>query len=212
MPIVPLFFRSSSICLPPSHLLTISSRESCVDRIRQNDESLTEVAIFDQDRSDAIENLAILDALKNNTSVKWFHFVQLNKEELVKLSEVMKCNKSVVTLSISLERGMLGERLFATMATSDGWSSIQTLYLAYDRDDDIEHQSYMDAEHISNFIIQSENLRTLHFIMDGDDAVPIVDTFSRTNTKVQSLEILFGNTFSAGGRRLATALEIIQEI
>ena len=39
--------------------------------------------------------------------------------------------------------------------------------------------------------------------------MPIAETLSRTKTKVRSLDIVCGNTFSAqnGGRRLATALE-----
>jgi hypothetical protein len=186
-------------------------RESLVDLvdiIRQNDESSKVVQL--DSRIDSIENLAILDALKKHTIVERFHFVQLSQEALVKLSEVMKCNSSGQILDISIRRGLQREGLFATMATSGGWSSLQTLYLAYDRDDDINHQSYYtDAEHSSSFIVQSENLHTLHFTIEGDDAVLIVETLSRTKTKVQRLEIMCGSTFPAqnGGRRLATALE-----
>ena len=53
--------------------------------------------------------------------------VNLNQAALVKLSEAMKCNKSVEWLTITLKRGLLRESLFATMATSGGWSSIQKL-------------------------------------------------------------------------------------
>ena len=98
-----------------------------MDRIRRDDKSLTEVSINDWE-SDAV--LAILDALKTNTAVKKVTFntactVQMKQETLVKLSEVMTCNKSVESLTIRLESGSLvREMLFATMATSGGWSSI----------------------------------------------------------------------------------------
>ena len=183
----------------------MSSSESDADRIRRNDESLTDVRIFDRN---AVETL---DALKHSTVVKrvTFHLKQLNQEALVKLSEVMKCNTSVKFLStISLERGLLRERLFATMATSGGWSSIEGLYFDLGSDDAITNPSNTDAENMSSFIIQSENLLTLGFTIAGDEAVPIVETLSRTNTKVQGLMLDCSSNFSAetGGRRLATAL------
>ena len=80
------------------------SRESDVDRIRRNDESLTDVVICDSDNYETIEILAILDALKNNTVVKLIAFqpAQLNEEALVKLSEVMQCNTSVETLIVNV--------------------------------------------------------------------------------------------------------------
>jgi hypothetical protein len=134
--------------------------ESDADRIRRNDKSLTEVWISCEDDRDIAE---IFDALKNNTVVKQVTFhkvysVQLNQEALDKLSEVMKCNKSVTILDIYLGIGLLRERLFAVMAT--GWSSIQELRL----EDAVSQEtlSITDSENISNFILQSENLRTLH--------------------------------------------------
>ena len=111
----------------------MSSSERVVDRLRRNDESLTQLTIFDRERIVSVEMLAILDALKNNTMVKKVKFGHLNEEELVKLSEVMQCNTSVETLGIGVFRGgLLRERLFETMATSGGWSSIQELRLCFD--------------------------------------------------------------------------------
>ena len=201
--------------LPPSHLLTMSSSERVVDRLRRNDESLTQLAIFDRERIVSVEMLAILDALKNNTMVKKVKFGHLNEEELVKLSEVMQCNTSVKTLLIlflrsSVPRGLLRERLFETMATTGGWSSIQELDLmcnCFDRHDDIEPLSITDAENIASFIIQSDNLRSLTLVMAGDDAAPIVETLSRTNVKTLSLDCSSNFSAETGGRRLATALE-----
>ena len=184
--------------------------ESDADRIRRNDKSLTEVEIHDFE-GDAVE---VLDALKNNTVVKNAYFrtvgsVQLKQEALDKLSGLMKCNKSVEILRISLERGLLREGFFAAMATSGGWSSIQQLVFdsnfGYGK---AEPLPLREAEHISSFILQSENLRTLWLVMAGDETAPIVNILSRT--KVQSLKLLFdGETFSLqnGGRQLATALE-----
>ena len=59
------------------------------------------------------------------------NLLQVNQEALAKLSEVMKYNKSVESLFVYLGEGLLGERhqVFATMATSGGWSSIKELIL-----------------------------------------------------------------------------------
>ena len=176
-----------------------------MDRIRRDDKSLTEVSINDWE-SDAV--LAILDALKTNTAVKKVTFntactVQMKQETLVKLSEVMTCNKSVESLSIHVERRLLfRERIFAVMATSGGWSSLQELVI-----DDTTYLSLRDAEHLSSFMIQSKNLRTLNLEVTGDETMPIIQTLART--KVQSLEICFHDPsrLQNGGRRIATALE-----
>ena len=165
--------------------MSSSKREAYADRIRRNDKSLTEVSI-NHWRSDAIE---IFDALKNNTAVKTVHFGGLrgrlvNQELLVKLSEVMKCNKSVESLTVHLERGLPRERIFDTMATSGGWSSLQVLVLQ-----DSVFLSLRMARNLSSFIIQSENLRALTFDIAGDETTPIMETLART--KVQSLEIGF---------------------
>ena len=192
-----------------------SAVESEACRIRRNDMSLTEIQIHVW-QSDALE---ILDALKNNLVVKKFDFdadtgTQLN-QALVKLSEVMKGNKSVESLTICLESVLLEERdqVFAVMATHGGWSSIQELELS----DDIEFEeplSLREAEHISSFIVQSENIRTLSLKGLGDEDIePIMETLSRT--KVQSLKICFCKPIftlhnrgqNRRGRRLATALE-----
>jgi hypothetical protein len=177
---------------------------SYADRIRRDDNWLTTVEIFDFD-SHAVE---ILDALKNNRVVKRFHLLRTeillpeNQEVHLKLSEVMKCNKSVASLAIFLQGGLLRERLFATMATSGGWSSIQVLAL-----DVLESLSLRENEHLSSFIIKSENLHTLRLEMTGDEAAPIVESLSRT--KVQSLTIHFfvNSSVRNGIRQLATALE-----
>ena len=187
--------------------------ESDADRIRQNDESLTDI-IINKD----VDIAEILDALKNNTVVKEVYFypeysVQLNQEALDKLSEVMKCNKSVESLQIYLRGGLLRERFFATMATSGGWSSIQELYVLGHVLDGTS-LSLREAEHVSTFIFQSENLHTLSLpmctMMRGDDLVSIVETLVvRTNTKVQSLEILFDDyafSLQNGGRQCTTAV------
>ena len=169
--------------------------ESDADRIRRNDKSL-EKCVIDWN-SDVVD---ILDALKHNTVVKNVTFytacsVQLHQEALAKLSAVMKCNKSVVCLSISMETGLLRERSFAAMATSGGWSSIQGLQLFYD-DTNIEPLSLREAEHISNFVIRCENLRSLSIDIEGDEAAPIVEILSRTDTKVQMLNIVLDGTLS----------------
>ena len=185
-----------------------SGGESKADCIRRNDKSRKWVDIYDLE-SDAVE---VLDALKNNTVVTSVTFhtvcsVQLKQEALDKLSEVMKCNKSVELLRISIERGLPRERFFAAMATSGAWSSIQRLAIFYEDDTDIEPLSIMDAEHISSFIIQNQNLRSLSLQNTGFEIAPIVETLSRT--KVQSLMIGVGDNFSLqnGGRQLATAFE-----
>ena len=198
-----------------------SAVESDADKIRRNDNSLTNVVIYDWE-SAAIE---ILDALKNNSVVKKVSILDTetllpeNQEAHVKLSGVMKCNKSVECLYICLgklrERNQLFEigdrnneraQLFATMATSGGWSSIQELVLDDDDDDGIEPLSLREAEHLSIFIIQSENLRTLSLEITGHEAGPIMETLSRT--KVQSLKLHFRSpSLQNGSRRLATALE-----
>ena len=94
----------------------------------------------------------------------------------------------------------------ATLATSGGWSSIKELVLDSD-DDDIKPLSLMEAEDVSNFILQSENLRTLSLEVSEDQAGPMMEALSRT--KVQSLKIFFNSTLSLqnGGRQLASALE-----
>jgi len=103
----------------------------------------------------------------------------------------MKGNKSVESLTICLESVLLEERdqVFAVMATSGDWSSIQKLELS----DDIKFEeplSLREAEHISSFIVQSENIRTLSLKGLGDENIePIMETLSRT--KVQSLKIRF---------------------
>ena len=119
----------------------------------------------------------------------------------------MECNKSVEWLSIWLERGLLSESLFATMATSGGWSSIKVLVLSRGVDTFFEPLSLREVEHLSRFIIQCANLRTLSLSMTGDEAAPIVEILSRT--KVQSLTLAFDEAsfLQNGGRRLATALE-----
>ena len=157
--------------------------ESDADRIRQNDKFLNKCVI--DWNSDAVD---ILDALKHNTVVRTvtFHTVcseQLNREVLVKMSEVMKCNKSVESLTIYIQRGLLRERFFAAMATSGGWSSIQGLQLFYD-DTNIEPLSLREAEHISSFVIQCENLHTYSLDIEGDESAPILETLSRTDIKV----------------------------
>ena len=189
----------------------MSSSESDVDRLRRNDPSLKAVCILE--RSDAVE---ILDALKDNTIVKQITFdtLQLNREALVKLSEVMKCNTSVDILSMSLfplERGrLLRETFFETMATSGGWLSIQELdltFVIFDRHVETKPLSITDLKHISSFIIQSENLRTLSLHIAADDAAPIVETLSRTNVKTLWLNCSSNFSAETGGRQLATALE-----
>jgi len=190
-----------------------SRGESYADEIRQNDKSLTN-AVIDDWASDV--GLEILDALKNNTSVKEVFIsdsddlpLQVNQEALAKLSEVMQCNKSVQCFTINVPRGLLRERLFATMATSGGWSSIKELVLGCDCYDSpvIEHLSLREHEHLSSFINQSDNLRTLRLGMTGDAAAPIVETLSRT--KIQSLDICFvpQSSIQNGGRQLGTALK-----
>ena len=177
--------------------------------MRRNDETLEEIEIHDWE-NDALE---ILDALKNNSVVKvvqLYHTETLRpviQEARIKLSEVMRCNKSVECLVVYLEGGSQRERLFAAMATSGGWSSIQELVLSSEDDEEIAPLSLTNAEDISSFIIQSENLNTLRLDVAGDEAGPIVEALS--GTKVQSLKIHFHSTFSLqnGGRRLATALE-----
>ena len=199
--------------------------ESVADRIRRNYKYLTEVQIHTWVEDEVIE---ILDALKRNTVVKKFSIVintdnllPVNQEPLLKLSELMKCNKSVESLKMYLRGGLLRESLFATMATSGGWSSIKELLLyeeSYYDEEDIETLSLREAEHLSSFILQCENLRSLSLEITGDGAVPIVETLART--KVQSLKIVCGKEVQSprihfrsnlslqnGGRRLATALE-----
>ena len=161
-------------------------------------------------------DIEILDALKNNTVVKKV-FIELHpnyrpegQEVLAKLSEVMQCNTSVETLMIRIQRGLLGERtrLFASMATSGGWSSIKELVISSDDDDDgIYPLSLMEAEQISSFIMQSDNLRALTLDVPTVQTEPMIEALSRT--KVQSLDVHFRSTsdLQNGARRLATALE-----
>ena len=145
--------------------------ESTADRIGRNDKYLTWFVIDDWSLN-GMNVIEELDALRNN-SVVWHVFIyeesdnllQVNQEALAKLSEVMTCNKSVESLTIRLESGSLvREILFATMATSGGWSSIQVLDLHNSNSDNIAPLSLREAEHISNFIMQSENLRTLRLV------------------------------------------------
>ena len=187
-----------------------SAVEGDADRIRRNDKSLRCIEIFDWQR-DAVDTL---DALKNNTvvkdvtlSVQVDRLLPENQEVQVKLSEVMKCNNSVESINISLERRFPRERLFAAMATSGGWSSIQKLELFRERETNIAPLSIRDAEHISSFIMQSENLRSLNLFNIGVEIPTIMETVSRT--KVQILKIDFPSLpFSLqNGRRLATTLE-----
>jgi hypothetical protein len=190
-----------------------SEVETRPERMRRNDESLT-VIVIEESCDDIIE---VLDALKNNTVVMcitYFTFgteslpVNLNQAALVKLSEAMKCNKSVEWLTITLKRGLLRESLFATMATSGGWSSIQKLTFNFHSYMNTgEPLSFTEAKHISRFIMQSENLRTLSLSMAGDEAAPIVEMLSRT--KVQSLTLDCASTIALqnGGMRIAAALE-----
>ena len=105
--------------------------ESTADRIGRNDKYLTWFVIDDWSLN-GMNVIEEFDALRNN-SVVWHVFIyeesdnllQVNQEALAKLSEVMTCNKSVESLTIRLESGSLvREMLFATMATSGGWSSI----------------------------------------------------------------------------------------
>jgi hypothetical protein len=196
-----------------------SAIESDADKIRRNAKSQTDVEIYEWERN----GLEILDALINNTVV-WHVSIYENSETgrqlklnqaLVKLSELMKCNKSVQTLTIFLGSGLLDEeihffernQLFATMAASGGWSSIQEFSLDVDNVGGFEPLSLMEAGHLSSFIIQCANLRTLSLEVSGDEVVPILETLSRT--KVQSLKLVFGDTsyLQNGTRRLATALE-----
>ena len=189
---------------PLSQVLAMLSafRPSSADKIRRNDKSLTQVNINNWD--DAIE---ILDALRNNTVVKNVtiletdNLLQVNQEAFVKLFEVMNCNRSVESLTVYLQRGLLRERFFATMATN-GWSSIRELVLY----DPYGYMSLREPEYISSFILQSDNLRTFQLVASGDENVTIIETLPRT--KVESLEIHFQSAFSLqnGGRRLATAL------
>ena len=111
-------------------------------------------------------------------------------------------------MAIYLERGLLRERFLAAVATSGGWSSIKQLFVFYEDETNIETLSLREAEHISSFINQSENLHSLSLSIVGDEAVPIVDTLYRTNEKVLVLNMFFRDTFSLqnGGRQLATAV------
>ena len=125
-----------------------SEFESVADRLRRNDESYAEVEIHDWE-SDVVE---ILDALKTNTVVKKLTFSDpstLNQEAVDRLSEVMKCNKSVESFTIYLGTELLRERLVTTIATSGGWSSIQELALF----DQFVCISLREIEHLSRFII-----------------------------------------------------------
>ena len=119
----------------------------------------------------------------------------------------MKCNKSVGSLYIRLERHLeRGEihneriQLFATLATS-GWSSIQYLEIV----NKFDYISLRESEYMSNFILQSENFRDLRLQIAGDETRTIMESLFRT--KVQFLDILFPSNFSLqNGRRFATAL------
>jgi len=60
------------------------------------------------------------------------------------------------------------------METSGGWSSIQKLTLTFNFSSYMntgEPLSFTEAKHLSTFILQSENLRTLSLSMAGDEAV-----------------------------------------
>jgi hypothetical protein len=96
-----------------------------------------------------------------------------SQEAQVKLSEVMKCNKSVGSFYIRLERHLVrGEihneriQLFATLATS-GWSSIQYLEIV----DKFDCISLRGSAYMSNFILQSENFRDLRLQIAGDETM-----------------------------------------
>ena len=205
-----------------------SGGESDADRIRRNDNSLTEVEIHNcwLNSDDAIE---ILDALKNNTVVKKVLLVDTeillpgNQEVHLKLCEVMQCNKSVECLHFEMQiedenyeiedetneitHDRHYERLYAAMATSGGWSSLKELAFYNDGISYDEPLSLTDAEHISSFIIQCENLRTFSLEVPGSETGPIIETLSRT--KVQSLRLSYHSTFPIQneGSSLAAALE-----
>ena len=85
----------------------------------------------------------------------------------------MKCNKSVGSFYIRLERHLVrGEihneriQLFATLATS-GWSSIQYLEIV----DKFDCISLRGSAYMSNFILQSENFRDLRLQIAGDETM-----------------------------------------
>ena len=201
------------------------SSDSTVGKLRRHYCYLKDVVIFDRERNNFPgEIVAILDALKKNTVVEKVYvrrerephylmtrdriLTKVNEIALVKLSEVMKCNTSVETLIVDhLHGGLLRDRLFAIMATSGGWSSIQKLSLFLYNGDIIKPLSITDAKNISSFVIQSENLHTLSLGIAGDEAAPILEALSRTN--VQSLKLDFHLAFFAHNRgtRIAAALE-----
>ena len=81
------------------------------------------------------------------------------------------------------------------------------LELFYD-DINMEPLSLRESEHLSSFMNRNENLRSLSLGIEPDEAAPIVETLSRTNTKVQSLDIHSYGTFSLqnGGRQCTTAV------
>ena len=189
--------------------------ESYADKLLRSDKFLTHVRIYDWE---------ILGALKINSVVKKVSIIggtildlpenqeahldpPENQEAHIKMSEVMKCNKSVESLRIGLPRGLLRESLFATTATSGGWRSIKDFVLYDSIDYDPLSLSLREAEHISSFIIQSENLRAFQLDVLGDGTGPIVEALYRT--KVQSLVVRFHSALSLqnGGRRFAAALE-----
>ena len=188
--------------------------ESHADKIRRNDKSETDAFIHDW-RSDVGNTVEVLDALKSNTVAKCVFINNTFRREVghldpvafAKLSEVMKCNKSVKSLIIEYVSGILRNALFATMARSGGWSSIKELVLRSGGGYNNETLSLREADHLSSFINKSENLRTLMLEMNGDEVAPVVEALSRT--EVQSLEIVFCSPVSLlnGNRRFATALE-----
>jgi hypothetical protein len=96
--------------------------ESDADRICRNDNRITQVDI--DDWHDAIE---ILDALENNTVVKNIEISNIDyllpehQEALVKLSEVMKCNKAAESLIIHLPGGEMHKERIQLFGPSKSW-------------------------------------------------------------------------------------------
>jgi hypothetical protein len=133
----------------------------------------------------------------------------VSEEAFLKLFEVMKSNKSVESLTFYIlgRGGVRRESLFANIASSGGWSSIQELIFDSEEINGFGSLSLREAEHISSFILQSRNLSTLKLENTGVESAPIVETLSRTN--IQSLQIRVNEecTLQNGGRRIAAALE-----
>jgi hypothetical protein len=109
----------------------------------------------------------------------------------------MKCNKPVDSVTVTLWRQEIAVKMASV------WFSIQELRLH----DKSGRLSLREAECLSSFIVQSENLRTVYLDLTRNEAVPLVEALS--STKVQNLTISFRGacTLQNGGRRLANALE-----